>query len=281
VALAFTSLVPLTAFAQSAPATSSVVATHAPEGYDLDFTLPTQAKAGCSVCHGDPALERLRNGVVRNYFVDPEVLDASPHVSVQCTGCHLDFAFTTPHEIGDWQTRAKADCKNCHRDQFVAFGQGTHRVEMSSGGVVKEGQDDKPLCGDCHGGHAMVTITDNPAGQRVLHADGWNVCGRCHEDYWENYDDYYHGKAYKRGATDAPACWDCHGWHDIYPSDNFDSLVNERHIVETCSQCHEDANEQYVEYATMIHGSRDAYALVFVLDWINAVRDAISGLLGG
>jgi hypothetical protein len=288
VAFALLSLSPIAAFAQTAPPAApeatppaSTSATSGVEGYDLDFTLPTAAKAGCQVCHGDPNLARLRNGVIVNYYVDPEVLAASPHVSVQCTGCHLDFAFAAPHEIvGEWQLRARADCKNCHRDQFIAYGKGAHRVEMSEGGVLKPDQDEKPLCGDCHGSHAMVALTDDPAGQRALHADGWNVCGRCHEDYWDNYNDYYHGRAYKRGAADAPACWDCHDAHDILNSDDRDSSVNERHIVETCQQCHSDANEEYVRYAAMIHGTQDAYAGVFVLDWYIAVRDAILGIFG-
>ena len=29
------------------------------------------------------------------------------------------------------------------------------------------------------------------------------LCADCHPDYWDNYNDYYHGAAYKRGATDA------------------------------------------------------------------------------
>ena len=27
-----------------------------------------------------------------------------------------------------------------------------------------------------------------------MHANGYEVCGRCHEETWDNYPDYYHGR---------------------------------------------------------------------------------------
>lgn len=266
---------------QSIPATTSAVVTI--EGYDVDFTLPTAAKAGCMVCHGDAGLSRLRDGEIRSYYVDPATLEGSSHASVQCVGCHLDFAFKAPHSQlngNAWQLEARSACKNCHKDQALDYGSGSHRIEILPGGERDPKSDEKPLCGDCHGNHAIDMITDNPAGRAALHADGWQVCGRCHEDYWESYDDYYHGAAYKRGAKDAPACWDCHGWHKVLPVDDRDSLMNERHIVETCSKCHPGAGEGYVEYAAFIHGRQDVKDKVFLVGWMSRIRDVIGGLFG-
>ena len=264
----------------SAATTHSVPATGT--GYDLDFTLPTAAKAGCGVCHYDPGLVRLKGNSLVSFHVDPNVAEASAHAGVQCTGCHVGFASTAPHEDAspDWQTEAKSVCKNCHKDQFIAYGQGVHRIEVAPGENGDRNGDKKPLCGDCHGSHAIESLLDDPDGQASIHARGWDACGRCHEDYWDSYNDYYHGAAYKRGALDAPACWDCHGWHDIRPSSDRDSRVGERHLGETCGACHADYNEAFLGYADLIHGREEVSDQVFLYDVVRRVKDFFAGIFG-
>lgn len=322
------------------------------QDYDLEFTLPTAGKSGCMVCHGDPNLVRpLGDGFV-SYYVDPAVLDGSAHSKIMCTGCHTDFAFKAPHgaDRTDWRAVAKMACKNCHQDQFEAFGKGIHSLSVkpgtaeanevrgesmasraatatsrpatssagatgsagatssvaatgsapASGSVPPTGSADgtrsagttgsvtstptaeKPLCGDCHGAHDIAMLTDNPEGGLILHRRGREVCGRCHTEPWETYNDYYHGRAFKAGAWDAPACWDCHGWHDIYPTDDRRSAVSESNITETCASCHKKAGQDFaVASKDMIHGRDEvlrqnpAYALYV------RVKDAIGGFFGG
>lgn len=265
----------------SVPATRTAVTTVTIEGYDVDFTLPTAAKDGCLVCHGDPGLSRLKDGAYVSFYVDPTLVESSAHAGVQCTGCHLDFAFTLPHLAAqeDWREVAKSACKNCHQDQSLAYGRSVHRIESQDATAQAEGTF-KPLCGDCHGSHAMQTLTDNPAGQDALRARAYEVCGECHQDYWDNHSDYYHGEAFKAGAMDAPACWDCHGGHEVLPSSDKDALTNERHLVETCRQCHPTANEDYVGYGPLIHGRAEITQAVFladVYDWFRAVLNNIFG----
>lgn len=276
--------------ASAAEAAPSIVAT-AP--YDLDFTLPTESKSGCMVCHGDPALVRVRDGVVRSYYLAEGDIAASAHADQQCVGCHIDFTYKAPHGDADWAANAKTACRNCHDEAAVAFGVGVHRpsvpTTLTADGSTEGTAAPKPLCGDCHGSHDISMLnTDTPAaraGRKALHRNGWEVCGRCHEDYWDSYDDYYHGRAYKRGAEDAPSCWDCHGWHDILPSDDRGSLVNEAHLVETCGQdgCHEvGVEEAYIEYAGFIHGRESVWLDNGpILAFIRKVSNAIGGLFGG
>ncbi len=249
--------------------------------YALDFTLPTQSKSGCLVCHGDPALTRLKAGKVVSYHIDEVAYGASAHGAQQCVGCHLDFGYTIPHRNGaDWQTTAKSACKNCHQEQYLASGAGVHRRATDATGTRVAIENAKPLCGDCHGSHDIPRLTDDVEGRAALRASGWQVCGRCHQDHWENYDDYYHGAAYKRGAKDAPACWDCHGWHDILPSKDRGSRVNRAHLVETCGQggdCHDlkHVDEMYVEYAYAIHGKRQEKLDNPVYRWFRAILRAL------
>ncbi|MDZ4166697.1 MAG: hypothetical protein U1E08_03255 [Coriobacteriia bacterium] len=253
--------------------------------YELDFTLPTESKSGCLVCHGDPALVRVRDGVVMSYYIDDATIEASAHIDQQCVGCHLDFTYKAPHGNGEWVTTAKTACRNCHEEQSRAFGVGVHRatVPNGNGGSVETTTAPKPLCGDCHGSHDILMLTDNPDGQEAIHADGWEVCGSCHEDYWDSYDDYYHGAAYKRGAKDAPACWDCHGWHDILPSSERGSSVHESHLVETCGQegCHVGVDENYTSYAVFIHGRSTITDDNPLIALVRSVIGAFGRLFGG
>ncbi len=142
---------------------------------------------------------------------------------IMCTGCHLDFAYKSPHNIEqtDWVRTARLACKNCHQDQWTAYSNGVHSISVSLARRSSADDAEKPLCGDCHGpSHEIEWLTDNPEGAgRPCMRNGYEVCGRCHEDMWDNYQDYYHGAAYQEGSPDAPACWDCHGYHLILPSE--------------------------------------------------------------
>jgi hypothetical protein len=79
------------------------------------------------------------------------------------------------------------------------------------------------------------------------------MCGKCHVATSANYNDYYHGAAYRRGAPDAPACWQCHNTHLVLPSTDVLSSTNPNNLVATCSHCHRDAGPGYVQYAQLIH----------------------------
>lgn len=252
------------------------------QDYDLNFTLPTAGKSGCMVCHADKNLGRLQGSRWISYWVDPAPLDSGPHAAIMCTGCHLDFAYKSPHNIEqtDWVRTAKLACKNCHQEQWTAYSTGVHSIAVQPGEQIAKEDQDKPLCGDCHGSHEIMALTDNPAGKAALHAEGELICGRCHEDYWESYADYYHGAAYRQGATDAPACWQCHGYHDILPSDDRRSQVSGAELPETCGQCHDDATGNYLSYAGIVHQRQKAYAENPVYSRIQSARESLEEFFG-
>ena len=266
---------------------SAVTSATAP--YELDFTLPSESRSGCMVCHGDPALIRIREGAATSFYVDDEDMAASTHGDQQCVGCHIDFTYTAPHSATDWPITAKSACRNCHEEQSRALGTGVHRPTVVTAEASEEtSTGPKPLCGDCHGGHDIMALTevggeDYEDGAAEIHDRGFEVCGSCHEDYWDSYSDYYHGAAYKRGAEDAPACWDCHGWHDILPSDDRGSMVNEAHLAETCGQegCHEGVDENYIEYAEFIHTREQVKQDNPIHSLFKAITDALGRLFGG
>jgi hypothetical protein len=148
-----------------------------------------------------------------------------------------------------------------------------------------------PTCGQCHGSHDIRYIdldrweTSGTAqqvqaakeGSLIMHEQGLEICGQCHVDYTESYLDYYHGAAYQRGAIDAPACWDCHGAHEMLPASDIRSPVNEANLEETCGRCHDDVNEDYVEYAQLIHNRDAVRSDIPIYGFIQSTRTAIQG----
>lgn len=295
--------VPVVASAQTAPAAlagvpASVGATAGPGGapsrivtapplgeWRLDFTLPTFGKSGCLVCHGDPRLVVPKGDIVTSYWIDQVSYDRSAHATVECAGCHMDFGYRAPHDPGtDWKTIAKQSCANCHNQAFVDFATGAHAIRPSADKQPDPKAASKPLCGDCHGSHDMPRLTNgvepsktpNAAGLALVHTQGEDMCGRsgCHADYWASYEDYYHGAAYKRGAGDAPACWDCHGTHMVRNSTDTLSPTNPKHLPDTCSSgadgswkdengngtCHAGPTVQLAQYAPLIHKRRETLA---------------------
>lgn len=296
---------PATATTASVAATASV-ATTGPASkqatpaagarvYDLDFTLPTAGKSGCLVCHGDPNLAKVGAETTSSIFVDVALLQESAHAKdTPCTGCHLNFAYTAPHVqvegAEDWISAARLACKNCHTDEFSEYANGAHSLASQPGKTATEtvaarvaaGKPERvPLCGDCHGGHAIPAAND-VSGQRALHLSGAEMCGPCHEREAVTYNDYYHGRAYRRGSLDAPSCWDCHGFHKILPSSDRLSPTHPNQLSLTCGQagCHDGADETFIEYAELVHGDgeiREANPLISV---VQGAKDAVAGVFG-
>ncbi|HEY5548486.1 MAG TPA: hypothetical protein VIL17_02690 [Coriobacteriia bacterium] len=243
----------------------SVTATNVPSGagsYALDFTLPTFGKSGCLVCHGDRNLVVAKGDSTKSFWVDEVAYNHSAHATVVCTGCHIDYGYKSPHgqTTGDWRSIAKQSCKNCHPDQFRDWSLGGHAVTPTADKKPDPKAASKPLCGDCHGGHDMAVLKNNPEAKRQIRETAQQMCGRegCHADYWANYSDYYHGAAYKTGAQDAPTCWDCHGTHTVLKSTDRFSPTNTDNLgaANSCGSpgCHSGAGSAYASYAPMIHG---------------------------
>jgi hypothetical protein len=265
-----------------------------PREYNLDFTLPTAGVSGCTVCHGDPNLVRVGEITTRSIFVDMDVLADSAHKDVPCTGCHIDFAFKTPHDnivkAGEqWREVAKQACKNCHEQQFSYYAAGAHSPAVRPGEDTEaravartaEGKPvDKPYCGDCHGSHNIPRM-DDAAGMAAFRADGVRICGQCHVNEADAYADYYHGAAYRTGASDSPNCWDCHDDHRVLPADDRNSPVHPSQLVLTCSAedaCHTNVGEDFLDYAPMIHRKSEIKETVPLWALIDSIRGVIRSI---
>jgi hypothetical protein len=226
---------------------------------DVPFVYDTQD--GCQACHGNPLLTKTSGeGIVKSYLVTG--VDESSHRDVTCSQCHTDFTHgDTRPATPLWAVNVGLACQNCHdhEESAAQYAKSVHAEKLAEGDLTSA------TCASCHGGHDIAKL-DTDEAKRALQASAEAMCADCHQDYWDNYNDYYHGAAYKRGAKDAPACWDCHGAHELQPSADASSSVAPVNLAATCSggECHDQhtgASEAFIRAtAKMIHGKQDARA---------------------
>ena len=176
--------------------------------------------------HGVPRRSRtlgaLQGEQFVSYYVDSAPLDAGPHAAIMCTGCHLDFAYKSPHNIEqtDWVRTARLACKNCHQDQWTQYSNRSPLASRSSPARRSAPTMPRSRCA------ATVTVrhtrsdwlTDNP-GQAKLHApERLRDVRPLPRGDWDNYQDYYHGAAYQEGSPDAPRAGTATATISILPS---------------------------------------------------------------
>lgn len=223
---------------------------------------------GCNACHGDENLTKTSNGAPKSFQVVG--VDDSAHRDLSCQKCHMDYEYEdaeAPTPI--WQVNAGIACANCHADP-TTWGDDVDRaahnkemVEKYNASVhadqINDGNLESATCSGCHGGHYIKTL-DTEFARRELHGGAYRMCARCHLDEYDSYDDYYHGAAYKQGALDAPACWDCHGAHGILPSSDPESAMSDENKGDTCGTegCHSGSGESFTNAAgDLIHQKKE------------------------
>ncbi len=241
----------------------------------VPFVYDTQN--GCQGCHGSPFLAKsTAGGGVKSFFVTG--VDASSHRAFTCSQCHVDFTHGDGKpETLSWSVNVGLACQNCHDHEKSAaqYAKSVHAEKLAAGDLKSA------TCGSCHGGHDIAKL-DTDQAKRDLQLSAEAMCAGCHPDYWDNYSDYYHGAAYKSGALDAPACWDCHGSHELQPSTDASSSVAPANLAATCSggQCHDQhtgASEEFIRAnATMIHGKIGAREENPLVKLFNSVLGGVS-----
>jgi hypothetical protein len=207
---------------------------------------------GCLACHGGN-LPRLKGPVVG--------IDASAHRDTTCLECHPDFKYTDAKDATKlWQVNAGIACRSCHLT-LKQTAKKTASIKAYDASIhakrIKEGNLKSATCASCHGGHDIERLK-TPAALRRIRLSGEKMCADCHAAAWSSYNDYWHGAAYKAGALDAPACWDCHdGPHATLPVKDPKSQASPEKLGDACGQsgCHEGSNSDFAEAnRTLVHG---------------------------
>lgn len=214
------------------------------------FYLGMPGRSGCYVCHGNQLLIKNIGGKMISFYIDKNSMDVSPHKNVACTACHRDFTAKNHRPTPkNWKVVASLSCIRCHKHK-KQYGE---YIKSIHGQRALRGQKGA-TCGDCHDVHNIKTLKDKKF-RVAFQLSSKEVCGKCHLNRYNNYDDYYHGRAYRRMAPDAPACWECHGSHKILPTKEPNSMVNPKNLPKTCEKCHPGSTKNFCGYASAIHGT--------------------------
>jgi hypothetical protein len=222
---------------------------------DEPFTY--DAGKGCDSCHGQATLTKVSNGQPKSFEV-PAMASDSAHGKLACQDCHPDFKYyDAVDQTKLWEVNAGLGCRACHTGNVAKYASQTatwaknvavydtsiHASKLLGGNLQSA------TCSSCHGGHD-IKLLNTPEARAALRASAFTVCARCHLDKYNSYDDYYHGKAYKSGAADAPSCWDCHGSHFIQPSADASSPTHPgANLARTCGKCHEGSETSFASSA--------------------------------
>lgn len=251
------------------------------QGYGGAFAFEVQ---DCMACHGDESIAKAskeeRSAMViplgkeeaekfkarkplkrPSPYIDPAVLGESVHSGLSCTLCHADIE-SLPHKAA----LAEVNCGECHAQAQKEYGQSLHAQ------AFREGDQDVPLCRDCHGVHDIKSGADPKSKTNTRNLA--KTCAACHADQevvgrrklpigevYKAYERSVHGRAVeKRGIVVAAVCNDCHGTHLLLPPTDARSQINRFNIPKTCSNCHYGTFELYrdsVHGAALRHGVSD------------------------
>jgi hypothetical protein len=225
---------------------------------------------GCQSCHGSSNLLKQTNGMAKSFQVTG--LEESAHRDITCQQCHPDYRYDDkPAATKLWNVNAGIQCGVCHQNAKdeknrapVALYEKSIHAEK-----IREGDYKSATCGSCHGGHFIYRL-DTAEAKARMHGSALRVCARCHPVQYASYNDYYHGKAYKEGALDSPACWQCHKSHDILPAADPQSSVSAKNVGATCGQegCHKGSNEQFgADAGSLIHRKTEAQKTNPIVDF--------------
>ncbi len=207
----------------------------------------------CMECHSDPELTKTdETGAEISLFIDETKFAESTHGELECLDCHADIS-SLPHD----EKLEKPNCATCHDDVNEEYLQSVH------GKLLAVHDKYAPQCWDCHDSHYVFPATDSISTLSIYRQP--ETCSNCHANAeiikkfnipiyrpYELYRNSVHFKAaLEEGYLQAAKCSDCHGSHDIEPSSSPKSLTNRYNIPNTCSHCHK---EIYDEYINSVHG---------------------------
>jgi predicted CXXCH cytochrome family protein len=173
-----------------------------------------------------------------------------------CVDCHGAHDISRPTEP---RSRISRTCAACHAAVNQVYLGSVHGKGLTAG------NQDVPVCTDCHRAHDIADPRDGSLALRTP-----EVCGRCHTDpkmmrryglstrVVDTYLRDFHGMSSslsrprdgKAGRTRAQGqiaavCTDCHGVHEIQKARDPGSPVVRANLVKTCRKCHADATEAF------------------------------------
>ncbi len=229
----------------------------------------------CGDCHsGDKEIVAMQGLSEQNALADysqsvhgRKITEQGLLPSAVCSDCHsahLALKHEDPRSSVN-PDNIPATCSTCHRGIYNDF------INSDHFSTSKAPEKNFPTCSTCHSSHTIHEVDRDAFMTEVT-----LQCGSCHGNLAETYLETMHGKAYQLGYLQSAKCSDCHTAHKILSAENLNSSIGLNHIVETCRQCHEDANQRFTGYLThATHHDEDKYPILYYTYW------AMTGLLIG
>ncbi len=165
-----------------------------------------------------------------------------------CGNCHT-YHYLAPDHAGD--RALQKSCVDCHPEEQKQYELSSHYISY------QKGHEEAPNCIACHDDRRIQKSEETFVGESII-----ELCSRCHDDrnltmkfqlnpnVLAGYNSSYHGQMYQLGyqGEKFATCVSCHDNHSILPNDHPESSIHQSHIIETCSRCHDNVNENFVQY---------------------------------
>lgn len=212
----------------------------------------------CASCHSNPAFLASHQipfaHPVESYklSVHGRAVAAGNENAATCSDCHGSHEIYAGRDarskVNHWNV--PATCGACHSAIAQVYGQSVH------GQAVAKGAKDAPVCTDCHGEHVILAPNEAASPVNPVHVST-AVCGSCHgdariaarynlpSDRVPTFADSFHGLAERAGSQAVANCASCHGVHNIFPSSDPRSTVNQANLARTCGACHAGAGQRF------------------------------------
>jgi cytochrome b subunit of formate dehydrogenase len=214
-----------------------------------------QLPATCNRCH-----EGERH--TKEFLAHGKIMTTSETGDIaNCTQCHV-YHFQRKIEGQEPKSNLRMQCENCHSKEYQEYMRSEHGIAFA------KGHTEAPTCVTCHGDKDIQKVSEAMRPRHII-----DMCSKCHgnrdfalkfqlnPEVVRSYERTYHGQAYNLGyqGDDFATCVNCHGNHDIRSQDDPESKVSRQHIIETCARCHEDANENFVQFLSHYdpHGGQE------------------------
>jgi hypothetical protein len=201
----------------------------------------------CLTCHADSSLETsFADGRPLSLFVDATALRDSAHYLLNCVTCHDQYVIRPPEareplDFVAYQEEAEGICARCHSTAASGYEGSAHWKSGFTEGEVA-------TCTDCHSadgsGHSVAATRDPKSMLAAASLAG--VCGGCHQQAEDSFEETSHGKVARFGTVAATAtCTTCHNDHAVQTIDELSQPTSTASLVATCETCHDGAGEAF------------------------------------
>ncbi len=225
----------------------------------------------CQECHQD-VYERQQDST------HAAALNNGKIEAATCADCHGSHAIQLPNKPREHISQTCSQCHASINEEYAA--------SMHGAALLGEHNPDVPVCIDCHGVHAI----ENPT-TALFRVRSPRLCGDCHADealmkeygistdVFNTYVADFHGTTVELFEKQSPdhetnkaVCYDCHGIHNILPTEDEHAQVIKDNLLVTCRQCHPDAEVNFPDaWTSHFKPSLEHNPLIYLVDLFYAI----------